>query len=137
MQGEKQRKRYRRLDRAERAAIQSGPFTGAKLTGYEIHNGRTEVGGAPFCLLADGTPEGCVSGNVFGTYLHGLFDSGELTAALAKALCARKGISPTQTRLMSMEAYRQQQFDLLADGVRRALDMEAVYRAMGMKKAGR
>ena len=120
-----------------RAAIQSGPFAGAKLTGYEIHNGRTEVGGAPFCLLADGTPEGCVSGNVFGTYLHGLFDSGELTAALAKALCARKGISPTQTRLMSMEAYRQRQFDLLADGVRRALDMEAVYRAMGMKKAGR
>ena len=120
-----------------RAAIQSGPFAGAKLTGYEIHNGRTEVGGAPFCLLADGTPEGCVSGNVFGTYLHGLFDSGELTAALAKAVCARKGISPTQTRLMSMEAYRQRQFDLLADGVRRALDMEAVYRAMGMKKAGR
>ena len=29
-----------------------------------------------------------------------------------------------------------EQFDLLADGVRRALDMDAVYRAMGMKKEG-
>lgn len=120
-----------------RAAALGGPFADAKLTGYEIHNGRTEVGGAPFCRQADGTPEGCVSENVFGTYLHGLFDSGELTAALVKLLCARKGISLKETRLISMEEYRQGQFDLLADGVRQALDMEAVYRAMGMKKAGR
>ena len=33
-------------------------------------------------MLEDGTPEGCVNRNVFGTYLHGLFDSGELTGAL-------------------------------------------------------
>ena len=31
---------------------------------------------------------------------------------------------------MSMADYRQQQFDLLADGVRQALDMGAVYRAI-------
>ena len=113
-----------------RAAAQGELFGGARLTGYEIHNGRTEVGGAPFCVLEDGTPEGCVNRNVFGTYLHGLFDSGELTGALVRMLCARKGISPTQTKLMSMADYRQQQFDLLADGVRQALDMGAVYRAI-------
>ena len=113
-----------------RAAAQGELFGGARLTGYEIHNGRTEVGGAPFCVLEDGTPEGCVNRNVFGTYLHGLFDSGELTGALVRMLCARKGISLTQTQLMSMADYRQQQFDLLADGVRQALDMGAVYRAI-------
>ena len=113
-----------------RAAAQGELFGRARLTGYEIHNGRTEVGGAPFCMLEDGTPEGCVNRNVFGTYLHGLFDSGELTGALVRMLCARKGISPTQTQLMSMADYRQQQFDLLADGVRQALDMGAVYRAI-------
>ncbi len=32
-----------------------------------------------------------------------------------------------------MQEYRQQQFDLLADGVRRALDMNAVYAAMGLE----
>lgn len=32
-----------------------------------------------------------------------------------------------------METYREQQFDRLADGVRRALDMDAVYAAMGLK----
>ena len=119
-----------------RAVALGAPFAGARMTGYEIHNGRTTVNGEPFCRLADGTPEGCVCKNVFGTYLHGLFDSGELTQALVKLLCARKGISPRETRPTSMAEYRQAQFDLLADGVRGALDMGAVYRAMGMKKAG-
>ena len=120
-----------------RAVALGAPFAGARMTGYEIHNGRTTVNGEPFCHLADGTPEGCVCKNVFGTYLHGLFDSGELTQALVKLLCARKGISPRETRPTSMAEYRQTQFDLLADGVRKALDMGAVYRAMGIKKAGR
>ena len=119
-----------------RAVALGAPFAGARMTGYEIHNGRTPVNGEPFCRLADGTPEGCVCKNIFGTYLHGLFDSGELTQALVKLLCARKGISPRKTRPTSMAEYRQAQFDLLADGVRRALDMGAVYRAMGIKKAG-
>ena len=115
-----------------RAVALGAPFAGARMTGSEIHNGRTTVNGEPFCRLADGTPEGCVCKNVFGTYLHGLFDSGELTQALVKLLCARKGISPRETRPTSMAEYRQAQFDLLADGVRKALDMGAVYRAMGM-----
>ena len=112
------------------AVVQAEPFAGASLTGYEIHNGQTQADGQPFCILTDGSPEGCVSGNVFGTYLHGLFDSGELTGKLAEFLCARKGIEPKQTSLLSMEDYRQKQFDLLADGVRHALNLDAIYRVM-------
>ena len=117
---------------AARAA--AAPFSGAALTGYEIHTGRTEVRGSAFCTLADGTPEGCVQGNVFGTYLHGLFDTGELTEKLTAFLCRKKGIDPAGADLIPMEQYRQQQFDLLADGVRAALDMPAIYAAMGMQK---
>ena len=118
------------------ATVEAIPFAGAKLTGYEIHAGRTTVQGSPFCILADGTPEGCVQANVFGTYLHGLFDTGELTEKLTAFLCKKKGISPADAPLLSMEQYRQQQFDLLADGVRAALDMDAVYAAMGMDRKG-
>ena len=118
------------------AAVTAASFAGAELTGYEIHTGRTEVQGTPFCTQADGTPEGCVQDNVFGTYLHGLFDTGALTEALTEMLCRRKGITPTETALLSMEQYRRQQFDLLADGVRGALDMAAVYAAMGMDHTG-
>ena len=119
------------------AAVTAAPFAGAALTGYQIHTGRTEVQGVPFCTLADGTPEGCVQDNVFGTYLHGLFDTGELTEKLVALLCRRKGIAPDSAALIPMEQYRQQQFDLLADGVRGALDLDAVYAAMGLENPRR
>lgn len=115
----------------------AAPFTGAMLTGYEIHTGNTIVRGEPFCTHADGTKEGCTNQNVFGTYLHGLFDSGELTEKLAKYLCARKGIDPVAAAPVSMEEYRREQLDILADGVRNSLDMDAVYRAMGMENPRR
>ena len=118
--------------RAQVTATAAAPFAGAALTGYEIHTGRTTVEGAPFCTLADGTPDGCVQGSVFGTYRHGLFDSGELTEKLAALLCRRKGLAPETAAPLTMQAYREQQFDLLADGVRRALDMSAIYAAMGL-----
>ena len=82
------------------AEATAAPFAGAALTGYEIHTGRTEVEGLPFCTQADGTPEGCVQDTVWGTYLHGLFDTGELTEKLVAALCARKGIAPDTAALM-------------------------------------
>ena len=116
------------------ATVTAEPFAGAHLTGYESHTGRTTVQGAPFCTLADGTPEGCVQGQVFGTYLHGLFDTGELTEKLTAFLCSRKGLDTARADLLPMEQYRQQQYDKLADGVRAALDMPAGYAAMGLQK---
>ena len=109
------------------AKVVAEPFAGAQLDGYEIHTGKTTADGAPFCILENGQPDGCVSGNVFGTYLHGLFDTGSLTAKLAEFLCSRRGISCEQAAPVSHLEYQQQQFDLLADGMRRALDMKAVY----------
>ena len=119
------------------ARVTAAPFAGAQLTGYEIHTGRTEVQGTAFCRLSGDVPEGCAEGNVFGTYLHGLFDTGALTEALAAFLCRRKRLDPADAGVLSMEQYRQQQLDLLADGVRRTLDLDAIYAAMGMEQRSR
>ncbi len=109
----------------------AGPLAGAGLDAYEIHMGRTDTGDAePFARLADGTPEGAAAGCVFGTYLHGLFDTGELTDKLAAWLLERRGLPPAAARAESHTAYKQRQYDLLADAVRAALDMEAVYRIL-------
>ena len=115
-----------------RGETASGPLAGAGLEGYEIHMGSTQVRGEPFCRLEDGREDGCVRGSVWGTYLHGLFDSGELTQKLAELLCRRKGLRAESAWAVSHAAYQQGQLDLLADGVRQALNMREIYRIMGM-----
>ena len=92
------------------------------------------VEGAPFCRLDDGRTEGCVCGNVFGTYLHGLFDSGELTEKLARWLCRRKEIPCHGAAPASHREYQERQLDLLAQSVRAALDMREIYRIMGLER---
>ena len=112
-----------------RATAEGGILDGAALEGYEIHMGVTEARGAPFCRLEGGAAEGCRVGNVWGTYLHGLFDSGTATEKLTAWLCGRKGVE-TDAAPVDWRAYKERQYDLLADGVRAALDMEAVYRIL-------
>lgn len=114
-----------------RAEVLAQPFKGAELDGYEIHMGRTKrTGGQPFCRLQTGAEDGTVQGQVFGTYLHGLFDTGSLTDRLAAWLLARKGLSADSLPTRDRTVYKQEQYDQLAAGVRAALDMPAIYRAM-------
>ena len=114
-----------------RAVCETGPFAGAALTGYEIHMGHTDTNGAePFCRFADGTADGAVCGTIFGTYLHGLFDSGELVERLAQFLAARKGITIPEVHIETRAAYRDRQYDLLAAAVRESLDMRRIYEIM-------
>ncbi len=80
--------------------------------------------------------DGCQEGLTFGTYLHGLFDSGEMTEKLADFLCARKGIARESAGPVSWQDHLQQQYDLLADALREALDMEKIYREMDSFAAG-
>lgn len=113
---------------------EADPIRGAVTEAYEIHMGRTErFGGEPFCLLEEDTPgggkkeDGCRSGNVLGTYLHGLFDSGEVAEKIAAWLCGRKGIAYNGEKRLSRKEYENREYDRLAAGVREALDMDAVY----------
>lgn len=126
--GEKMRTRVR-------AHVIAGPFAGAELSAYEIHMGRTvaEEGMKPFVLTepedgSAGRTDGAYAGNVFGTYLHGLFDSGELTEGLAEYLCIRRGIDAAAYRPESRAVYRERQYEKLAKCVRESLDLERVYR---------
>ena len=114
-----------------RADVLAQPFAGAELDGYEIHMGRTlRTGGQPFCRLHTGAEDGAAQGQVFGTYLHGLFDSGSLTDRLAAWLLEKKGLPADRVPTMDRAAYKEDQYNQLAAGVRAALDLPAIYRAM-------
>ena len=106
------------------------------LTGYEIHMGKTSYTApvSPFCTLTplgeEPKEDGAVVGNVCGTYLHGLFDEGA-AHTLARALAAKKGVAVEEDGPQrSLAAFKEEQYNLLADGVRQNLDMDAIYRIL-------
>ena len=68
--------------------------------------------------------------SVCGTYLHGLFDTGEAVQTLARTLCRRKGVAYEDHGYDDRAGQLDGQLDLLADAVRQALDMDAVYRIL-------
>ncbi|MDR2492846.1 MAG: cobyric acid synthase CobQ, partial [Coriobacteriales bacterium] len=105
-----------------------GALSGAALEGYEIHMGRTEreEGARALVRLEDGTLDGCQQGNIYGCYLHGFFDSASCRKALLTALCASKGIE-LQTHDFDLAAYRDEQYDILATGLRKHLNMDLIY----------
>ena len=120
----------------------SGIFSagqGSLISGYEIHMGITraisseEKHAKTAVFLEDGRRDGLCreDGLVFGTYLHGLFDNEEWTGKLLSGLAEKKGIlwsSPEESR----RAYKERQYDRLAQLVRENLDMKKIYEIMGM-----
>lgn len=115
-------------------------LSGKKVSGYEIHMGKTvrdeengEGGTTAGALLQLGDgPDGCRRGNVLGSYLHGIFDEEEFRTSLVRILCLRKGVTREALEGFSMETYREEQFDRLADILRGNLDMGAVYDIIGI-----
>lgn len=107
-------------------------LAGASFTGYEIHMGETE-NPRPILTLHDQNGrekrDGQSVGNVLGCYIHGLFDRGECAGALVDCLLRARGLT-AQTGAVDWAAYQETQYDLLAAGLRQALDMEAVYRIL-------
>ena len=113
-----------------RGTVQAAPFEGVRIDSYEIHMGRSDVRGDPFCRLDNGMTDGCHSGSVYGTYLHGLFDTGEMTEALIGHLAKAKALDPDSFEACSHKEYVRRQYDILADAARKALDMDRIYEIM-------
>ena len=69
-------------------------------------------------------------GNVYGSYVHGIFDAPGIADTILRALCARKGVSFDALATFDARGYKERQYDLLADVVRGGLDMSFVYRVL-------
>ena len=113
-----------------------GGLGGCRLEGYEIHMGETSSsGGDLFTGIRtiqeeSERMEGCVNGCVCGTYLHGFFDSTEISGKLVELLMRRKGLQVEDLKALDFKAYKEEQYDQLAKVIRNSLDMDAVYRIL-------
>lgn len=95
-------------------------LNGLLYEGYEIHMGRSEQALSPVIE----------QGNVYGSYIHGLFDAPGVADTILRALCQRKGLPFQELMAFDRNAYKQQQYDILADAVRSSCDMPLIYRIL-------
>ncbi|WP_455716030.1 cobyric acid synthase [Anaerosporobacter sp.] len=106
---------------------------GVEFEGYEIHMGDTNSSGVPLTNLTDVTKSGTVKedgnnvGNVYGTYVHGIFDMSGVVNGIVEALLKNKGYDTANVHALNIEEYKETQYNLLADAIRENLDMEAIY----------
>ncbi|MBI5329822.1 MAG: cobyric acid synthase [Betaproteobacteria bacterium] len=90
----------------------------APVRGYEIHAGVTSGAALERPLVwLDGRPDGALTPDIAGTYLHGLFD----TPAGANAVLAWAGLSGA--RAPDISQLRESAIDRLADAVENHLDI--------------
>ena len=101
-------------------------LSGRSFRGYEIHMGQTRQTGEDRTQTAEQTVS-TDGRNVYGSYVHGLFDEGDTAGALVQILAERKGISLETGGFEDYRVYKEKQYDRLADEMRNALHMEEIY----------
>ncbi|MBN2796796.1 MAG: cobyric acid synthase [Clostridia bacterium] len=110
------------------------------IQGYEIHMGQTVLGekAEPFLTIEQRLDQtvkvldGAISenGKIFGTYIHGIFDDLDFTRSFLNQIRNEKGLEDVTSTVESFEAFKEKEYDRLADVVRKHVDMDKVYEIM-------
>ena len=113
---------------------------GKKVSGYEIHMGVTnrsnEINDLDNIYKKLGEvvnyTEGSVNseGNVFGTYLHGIFDEIDFTRSLLNNIREMKNLEKIESKVSSYKEFKEKEYDKLADFLREHLDIDKIYEIM-------
>ena len=104
-------------------------LSGLEVEGYEIHMGQTFPEGCMAQCAADFTSSGTgvCEGNVYGTYIHGIFDREGVAAAVVEALAEKKGVSLSGGDASGHREFKEREYDRLAAILRENLDMDRIY----------
>lgn len=106
--------------------------------GYEIHMGQTtyDFNEEELTTIDNVNGEdiikndGLYKENIYGSYIHGIFDKEEVSKAIVESLCIHKGIDYSSISTVDIEKYKEEQYDKLAEGIRNSLDMKAIYKIL-------
>lgn len=104
-------------------------LSGLTFEGYEIHMGvskkeelKTETEIEKETVFTMGNTR-----NVYGTYIHGIFDKAKVAAALVNALAKKKGVSIQNKSYFDYKEWKEMQYNKLADVLEEYLNMEDIY----------
>ena len=100
--------------------------------GYEIHMGETLPFGSappsPLLHLSDGRQDGYIVDNkCMGTYVHGILDNASFVDFLLQPFAEK--LSQTNASF-DYQAFKEEQYDKLADHVRQHVDIERIYQTL-------
>ena len=108
-----------------------------ELEGYEIHMGECtrKENAKPLVTITDkvngdSKADGTYKDNVYGSYVHGIFDKEEVAEAVVTSIGKKKGLDVSEMTGVDFAEYKEKQYDLLADGLREYLDMEKIYKIL-------
>lgn len=110
------------------------------LEGYEIHMGISRSKQNTMqavTMIKDQCEEdsllkcdGAQADNVYGSYVHGIFDKEGVARGVIEALAKAKGVALEHLSSFDYGKYKESQYDLLADTLRQYLDMEQIYKIL-------
>lgn len=112
-------------------------LSGKPLEGYEIHMGQTLFRNPVTALtqlnydsIWKTSKEGVFCENVYGTYVHGIFDKEDIAPIIISGLARKKGIRFEDLSSFNYHKLKEEQYDYLADELRKHLDMKKIYQIM-------
>ncbi len=95
-------------------------IVGKNLDGYEIHSGESNLHGQK--IISDK--------NIFGTYVHGIFDNDDFRRKFLNAVRLKKNLPPLEST-RNVRAEKQKNYERLARIVRESLNMDLLKKIMG------
>jgi adenosylcobyric acid synthase len=109
-------------------------LSGEEIEGYEIHMGissyHRELASMAFLtnqINGEAKFDGAYCNNIYGTYIHGIFDKKGTAERLVLCLAKEKNIDMEHVMLMDYSKYKEAQYDHLANTLREHLDMSKIY----------
>lgn len=105
-------------------------LNGAEFQGYEIHMGKTYSDNSCIAEIKDMQgnikKDGLAENNVLGTYIHGIFDNGDVVKRIIDKLYAEKGIDKS-AESKNMKELKNMEYEKLAGMLSANLNMAKIY----------
>ena len=97
-------------------------LSGMEYEGYEIHMG-----------ISAGFGNIINEGNIYGTYIHGIFDRSDISSEVINSLMKSKGVEISHEDVIDMDKYKEKQYEILAENLEKAIDVDELLAILGGK----